>query len=443
MQFALMVLALGVATGVAGARLSFDARRRGQAASRLSQGQAVAAQARIDLLESALAAADAARAAAQHAEGEARRRHAELMAAVSRHMRAPLESVLGFADLLLAGDAAPPLTHRQSRAVERIREAAGRLLPMVEGLRVLAGAEHPARGVETSTDPLLIAARVCSRLEQTAQAVGVALPPPSPQAGVNARIDAETLERILFGLIGHAVKQSRSGGRVAIAARRAADTVQLTVRDAGPSLAEREAEGFFEMDDGPGLLGLGAVRRLAQAAGADLDVEAVEGEGAVFTLRLKAAMTGARFDASSRPADVALSGVVLYVCRDKASIALMRQMAQASAGLQIHVAPDEAEGLALARDLRPDALILDLELFSDGGARMLARLRSQPCAAPVLGLSASPMTEAAAGLAAVLARPVPLGVLTAALSNLLAADGRAAFGTAQTARSDGRRRGVE
>ncbi|WP_414631166.1 histidine kinase dimerization/phospho-acceptor domain-containing protein [Brevundimonas naejangsanensis] len=77
-------------------------------------------------------------------------------------MRTPLESVLGFSDLLRLNAGGEPLSHRQRQAAERIGEAATRLLTLVEGMSALAEAERPATGRLQRVDPLLLAHRACA-----------------------------------------------------------------------------------------------------------------------------------------------------------------------------------------------------------------------------------------------------------------------------------------
>lgn len=433
MEFVVLILALGLATGVAGLRLSFGAHGRIRAAQRLHDRQMDGARRRIVQLEAALVDADAIRMRAQDSALQGRRRHADLMAAVSRQMRSPLEGVLGFSDLLRLNAAGEPLSHRQRQAVERIREAAARLLILVEGMNTLAGAERPVPAVLQAVDPLLLAHKVCLAFEIEATAAGVLLTLPEPKPGLTALADPERLTRILSALIANAVRHNRPGGTVTIEGRRVGAEIQVTVRDSGPGLSSAQLETLFEPFTLPAIAagrvsgaGLAAARGLAEAMQGRVEAESVEGQGAAFTVSLAAALA-APSDAAGRSegllADLPRmpSGVHLYIARDAAAVALMRRLTQDFGGLQLHVAASVDEGAALARDLRPDALILDLDLAEDGGAAFLKALRTDPTRrpTPVLALTSDAQALCADGVAELLRRPVSLADLTATLARLL------------------------
>jgi CheY-like chemotaxis protein len=61
----------------------------------------------------------------------------------------------------------------------------------------------------------------------------------------------------------------------------------------------------------------------------------------------------------------------------------------------LHVAPDGASGVARARELRPDLVLLDMQLPDFDGYEVLRRLRADPATAaiPCIALSANAMPE--------------------------------------------------
>lgn len=75
----------------------------------------------------------------------------------------------------------------------------------------------------------------------------------------------------------------------------------------------------------------------------------------------------------------------------------------------------------MARDLRPDAVVIDLDLAADGGAAFLTDLRRDPAmrSTPVLGVSSDPEVSRAADVAEVLHRPVSVTGLAQALTRAL------------------------
>jgi signal transduction histidine kinase/CheY-like chemotaxis protein len=108
--------------------------------------------------------------------------------------------------------------------------------------------------------------------------------------------DPDHLERILVNLVGNAAKFVPAGGTITVEAGADDDWVTVNVRDDGPGIppeaAERVFERFGQVDDpyvrrhqGTGL-GLSIARELALLHGGNLDLEAHDGPGAWFRLRL-------------------------------------------------------------------------------------------------------------------------------------------------------------
>jgi len=131
-----------------------------------------------------------------------------------------------------------------------------------------------------------------------AQAANVALerdvPEPLSVAG-----DGDRLAQVFANLLDNGVAHTPAGGKVTIAARRAAQarTVEVTVTDTGTGIpAEalpRLFERFYQVDQarprsrGAGL-GLAIVKEIVEAHGGTIAAESVVGLGSKFTVRLPA-----------------------------------------------------------------------------------------------------------------------------------------------------------
>jgi signal transduction histidine kinase len=109
-------------------------------------------------------------------------------------------------------------------------------------------------------------------------------------------VDADVAERVLAPLIENGCRYGRQ--KVAVTVERDNGVVRFTVADDGPGIAADEREAIFEPGrrgtanepsraDGAGL-GLALARRLARAAGGDVEAEA-NGTGGRFTVSLPAA----------------------------------------------------------------------------------------------------------------------------------------------------------
>ena len=433
MELVLVVVALALAGCWAGLHLAVRARRETATLRRINATLEARAEQRARDLQGALAVAEG-----QAAQVEAAHRaKTEFLASMSHELRTPLNAVIGFSDLMRMNEAQEPLTHRQHQAVEQIRVAGARLLTLVDEVLNLADIEGGRLALTVErVDPLLVARQVCEALRPMAEAAGIALREPPPVAGLAARADRERLRQVLTALIANAVKYNRPGGAVLIEARQSADSLSLSIHDTGPGLPAAHIDGLFqpfnrlgrEASDVPGAgLGLAVARRLIEAMGGQLDAESREGEGAAFTIRLPIGLAEARpLTASSVPATVLPEATLLYVEDNPSNIALMRHVITALGRIQLHVAETGPEGLTLARDLRPDVIILDINLPGMDGFEVKQRLAEDPLtrSVPVLALSARAgfadiRRGRDAGFADYLTKPLQIPALAQALSRAL------------------------
>ena len=94
---------------------------------------------------------------------------------------------------------------------------------------------------------------------------------------------------------------------------------------------------------------------------------------------------------------------VLYVEDNRLLAEMMRQFFRRIDGVQLELAADGEAGLAAARALRPDLLLLDINLPRLNGFELLAQLRADPelASIPCVAVSANAMdTEVARALSA-------------------------------------------
>jgi signal transduction histidine kinase len=225
------------------------------------------------------------------------------MVNVTHELRTPLHGILGLSDLLREGIYGP-VTERQKESLAGIDLSAKNLLELIDSLLLLARAE--AAQIELAVAPVAIG-EVVDRVAATGRwmrgrkeltievAVGGDLPVVDTDRG--------KLVQILVNLLANAIKFTPEGGRVAIAARRAGEGVEVLVSDTGIGIPERELgrifEAFHQVDGsssraygGVGI-GLSLVRTLACMLGGEITVESVEGKGSTFTVRLPARIAGA------------------------------------------------------------------------------------------------------------------------------------------------------
>ena len=331
----------------------------------------------------------------------ANRTKSEFLANLSHELRAPLNAIVGFAQMLdqsLAGDGdgddgsqAPAQRH----GLAQIRQAGWHLLDMVNDVLDLSRME--AGSLRLTLAPLSLA--------DLAQEAATMVEPAALQAGVQVDLslspqadraigDAMRLRQVLLNLLGNAIKYNRPGGRVVLRTRPGGvGEVLIEVEDTGIGMSEAQMADLFtpfnrlgrERASSPGApgvpadqgtgIGLVISRKLGQMMGGELTASSREGQGATFTLRLQ------------RPSGEALRTVVtnrvplmsnvvigslLYIEDSQADIDAMRDLLSARPGITLQCARSAAEGLAMAHDV--DLVLLDLDLPDRPGMAVLQAL---------------------------------------------------------------------
>jgi len=437
MEKILMLLALALSGAWAGIRLALKARaeaRRLQARN-LELEERAGDDAR-DLAEARKTAEDA---ACRLTDAETAR--GDFLAGLSHELRTPLNAVIGFAELMRMNVQAEPMTRRQSQAVDHILASGQALLGLIEEVLDLARIEagKVSMSIE-AVDPHLVARQVCDALRPEAEAAGLTLSAPPPTAGFGVVADRTRLRQVLINLVSNAIKYNRPGGAIFLQLRQTAEGVALSVHDTGVGIPEARMAGLFqpfnrtgrEIADPTGTgIGLAVSRRLVEAMQGRLEAVSREGEGSIFTLTLPLArstaleITASPIPTLDRP-DLPGGATLLYVEDNPSNIALMRHVIAALGGIRLHVAETGHEGLTLARDLRPDVIILDINLPGLDGFELKARLDADPLTRglPVLALSASALPGdfkrgRAAGFRDYLTKPIDIPVLARALNGAL------------------------
>jgi PAS domain S-box-containing protein len=224
----------------------------------------------------------------------ASRAKSDFLAVMSHELRTPLTTVMGYADLLLAG-VPQPLEDKSQVYVERIRAAAWHLLGIIEQILIYARIEggreqlHPQR---VNVPELMREA--AALIEPVAAEKGLGFQVlPAPDAFLET--DPNKLRQILLNLLSNAVKFTESG-RVTLEAQVEGRQVTFIVRDTGIGIAaehvQKVFDAFWQVDQsstrhvgGTGL-GLSVARRLTRLLGGDVSVQSREGEGTTFRVEL-------------------------------------------------------------------------------------------------------------------------------------------------------------
>jgi len=127
-------------------------------------------------------------------------------------------------------------------------------------------------------------------------------------------------------------------------------------------------------------LGLALSRRLCRMMGGDVTVESTAGHGSTFIIRLPA-LVAETIEQAQAPAafERAESGVgTVLVIDDEAAVRDLMQRFLTKEGFRVVTAAGGEDGLRYARELRPDAITLDVMMPGMDGWAVLSALKADP-----------------------------------------------------------------
>jgi signal transduction histidine kinase len=225
---------------------------------------------------------------------ESNRLKGDFLATMSHELKTPLNSILGFSEVLLSDNT---LTDRQRRWVSNVQSSGDRLLNLINDVLDLAKIEAgkmQVRVVEFSAydtcEGLLAMFRPLA--EKKNIDLRSSLAPDVPIL----RQDVIKVQQILSNLLSNAIKFTPEGGRVLLKAEADATHVTFTVTDTGVGIAPEEQDHVFEKfrqagnpltrEQGGSGLGLSIVRELAKLLGGEVTLVSELGRGSTFTVRL-------------------------------------------------------------------------------------------------------------------------------------------------------------
>lgn len=218
------------------------------------------------------------------------------IATLSHEFRTPLNSIIGFSDLLRR-EMAGPLNGEQAKQLEMLQDRAGHLLGLLNDVLDLSRLEVGRLRVEISDfDLVATLPDWIDSIRPQAAEKRLELRVEVPQEPLRVASDPGRLQQIVLNLVGNAVKFTSQGSVVVRLKQEGAEAVRIEVDDTGPGILEHERNLIFEpfvqgrigaqrRHPGSGL-GLSISRELARLLGGQLELESELGKGSRFTLSI-------------------------------------------------------------------------------------------------------------------------------------------------------------
>lgn len=336
---------------------------------------------------------------------------------ISHEIRNPLNAIIGISYLLLNEPANRNKIPRSIvHLINNIHNSSHNLLEIINNVLELARIEA-GKTDELHPEPFTLREWVRSVVniyQEASRVKGVTL-----QLQVDHKLPGEVvgdrlhLTQILNNLLGNALKFTPGGKKVTLNIyQQGASQWCIRVADEGVGIPkekqklifqpyEQADESIHQQFGGTGL-GLTISRRITELMGGVIEVWSEPGKGAAFTVTLPlvaAAKTDAvmpqeqqadRKEYAAFPADK-----TVLLMEDSEINQMIMERFFSHLGVQLQIAGNGEEGLRMARESRPDLIIMDMHMPKLSGNEVIRFLREDPALRhiPVIAISADAFRE--------------------------------------------------
>jgi signal transduction histidine kinase/CheY-like chemotaxis protein len=359
---------------------------------------------------------------------------------ISHELRAPLNAIFGYAQLL-EGDAALPPQYRN--AIRVVRRSSEHLSGLIEGLLDISKIEagHLRLNIEDVRLPEFLD-QIVGMFRLQAQEKGIVFTYDAPgllPAVVHA--DAKRLRQILINLLSNALKFTDRGSISFTVRYRSSQLAEFDIADTGIGIVPEDMGRIFEPFErgrqprghavtGMGL-GLTITKLLTEILGGEISVASEVGKGSRFHVCLMLPET-VNPEAARLPADhitgyLGRRRTILAADDDPDHLSLLREVLE-PLDFRLICAPDGETCLAMAEHLHPDLFLLDVSMPDIDGWEVARRLRAGGFPAePIVMVSANAM-ECRSGVRPgevfddFVVKPFEIGVLLEKIARYLGLD---------------------
>ncbi len=343
--------------------------------------------------------ADRALTAAKLAAEQANLAKSTFIANMSHELRTPLSAIIGYSEMLLEeiedGTEAAELATDMRKIEGNARHLLGLINDVLDLSKIESGKmEVFAETFDAAAMVREVAGVVESLVGKKRNRLEVRIADDLP----TMHSDVTKIRQILFNFLSNAAKFTEDGV-ITLAAETEATgglpQVCFTVSDTGIGMTPEQLAKLFERFQqadasttrkfgGTGL-GLSITKAFSTMLGGDVTVESQAGHGSRFAVRLPVLLPEPKAaDADARPTEHDAAGplperrdLVLIIDDDAAQRDLMTRFLERE-GFVVRAVAEGATGLALARAIRPRAILLDVMMPGMDGWSVLSALKADP-----------------------------------------------------------------
>ena len=316
----------------------------------------------------------------------------KFLAFFSHELRSPLNSIIGFSELILTEmprlDVATVASYTTS-----ISQSGKHLLQLINDILDLSKLEAGKLELHYMSIPIRqfvegLASSLRPQLEEKKLAFDITIADELDDIVA----DDIRLKQILLNLATNAIKFSHPEQKIVINIRRVENTVEFSVKDSGVGIRADELPRLFQpfqqtsagskKKEGTGL-GLSITKKLVELHGGSIAAVSELGKGSTFIVRMPMMINsqGDRADVAAGIAGILTPSSVpqrVLIVEDKPHARQILQSYLSEAGYEIETAANGIEALEKAKQWKPDVITLDILLPIKDGWQVLRELKQHP-----------------------------------------------------------------
>lgn len=371
----------------------------------------------------------------------------EFLSSMSHELRTPLNAILGFSQILEL-DSESPLTHSQHQSVKEILKAGNHLLELINEVLDLAKIESGKLSISLESVPIKsVIDETLAIIKPFANIHNINIVTyPIDDLNEFVLADNTRLKQILINLLSNAIKYNKPNGQVIFYHDRIGDKFKFHVIDTGIGLSHSDLDVIFKpfhrlnkinnTIEGTGI-GLAVAKQLAELMNGRICVESEKDVGSHFEVELPYADSPIIQDSENTVPienDCSFSKnklyKVLYVEDNSANLRLVERILTRISNIEMFSATSGELCIDLAMALKPDLILLDINLPGIDGYEVLKRLKinEKTNNIPIIAISAHAMPRdiekgLSLGFSDYITKPINIQSFTEKISKVLVNDG--------------------
>ena len=318
------------------------------------------------------------------------------LATFSHELRAPLNAIVGFSEILTTQLNDLP-AEKVTDFMKNIHESGKHLQGLINDILDLSKIEAGKLELHVEAYPVSYFTESVQRVMQAAvQQKNIKLKFDIAPEIDQLVVDQTRFKQILVNLVSNAVKFSNPNGNVLVSIRRFINEIEVSVKDEGIGIKPEDQSRLFQafqqgknshnVKEGTGL-GLVITKRLVELHGGHIWVESEFGKGSTFTFRIPMVVAGEVVESADQlvrvmndqPLDLPEGEKPLVlIIEDNPQAGQLIQMYLIEAGYRTEIAKDGVEGIEKAKRMKPNIITLDMIMPVKDGWQVLKELKRHP-----------------------------------------------------------------